>query len=82
MNTAARPHSPFRVRTLRALRRAATVGVASGVLLLSACGDISISFGDPNAVVGSGVRASETRAVAAFTAIEASGVGNLKLRVG
>ena len=65
-----------------ALRLTAVLCAASGALLLSACGDISISIGDPNAVVGSGVRASESRAVSTFTAIEASGVGNLKLRVG
>ena len=67
-----------------ALRRApafaATVLAAS---LLAGCGDISITFGDGDSKVkGSGVAATESRAVAAFTAIDATGVGKLKLRVG
>ena len=85
MNTMTTVQTTFRALTPPAtgsLRRTALLVAASGALLLSACGDISISFGDPNAVVGSGVRASESRAVAAFTAIDASGVGSLKLRVG
>lgn len=50
---------------------------------LTGCGDISITFGDGDSKVkGSGIKATETRAVAAFTAIEATGVGKLKLRVG
>ena len=47
------------------------------------CGDISITFGDDGSKVkGNGIKATESRAVAAFTAIEATGIGNLKLRVG
>ena len=50
---------------------------------LAACDGISITFndGDPK-VKGSGVAASETRAVANFDSIEATGVGKLKLRIG
>jgi len=72
------PQSPLRLRSLAA---AFALGSA---LLVSACGDIKITFNDdgPNAVKGSGVSASETRAVASFNAIEATGSGKLKLRVG
>ena len=57
--------------------------VALSASLLTACGDISISFGDDvSKVKGDGKPATETRAVAAFTAIEATGVGRLKLLVG
>lgn len=59
---------------------AASVAIAS---LLAACGDISVTFGDGESKVkGSGVAATETRAVTPFTAIEATGFGKLKLRVG
>jgi hypothetical protein len=52
-------------------------------VLLAACGDISITFGDSDSKVrGSGVAVTETRAVAPFTAIDATGVGKLRLRVG
>ena len=56
----------------------------SAAVLGTGCGDISITFnGDgADAVKGSGVSASETRAVAGFNAIEASGSGRVKLRVG
>lgn len=66
---------------LRSLAAAFAVGSA---LLVSACGDIKITFNDdgPDAVKGSGVSASETRAVASFSAIDATGNGRLKLRVG
>lgn len=51
--------------------------------VLAGCGDISITFGDDESKVnGSGKPATETRAVAAFTAIDATGIGRLKLRVG
>ena len=51
--------------------------------VLAGCGDISITFGDDESKVkGSGKQATETRAVAAFTAIDATGIGRLKLRVG
>ena len=44
---------------------------------------MSFTFGDAaNAVKGSGVSASKTRLVSNFTAIEASGVGKLNVRVG
>jgi Putative auto-transporter adhesin, head GIN domain len=52
-------------------------------LALAGCGDISISFGDDVAKVkGNGIKATETRTVAAFTAIDAAGIGSLQLRVG
>ena len=57
--------------------------VALSASLLTACGDISISFGDDvSKVKGNGKPATETRAVAAFTAIEATGIGRLNLLVG
>jgi len=56
--------------------------LASAVLALSGCGDISISIGDDKAVNGSGVRASESRAVASFNAIDATGIGSMKVRIG
>lgn len=60
----------------------ASASVAATVLL-AACGDISITFGDSDSKVrGSGVAMTETRAVAPFTAIDATGVGKLRLRVG
>ena len=63
--------------------RVVTTVFALCATLLSACGDISISFGDDvSKVKGNGKTATETRAVAAFTAIDATGVGTLKLRVG
>lgn len=67
-----------------ALRRApAFVATLAAASLLAACGDISITFGDGDSKVkGSGVAATESRAVAPFTAIDATGVGKLKLRVG
>ena len=52
-------------------------------VVLAGCNDISITFGDmADSVKGSGVSASETRSVANFTSIEASGVGKLNVRVG
>lgn len=63
--------------------RIISLWAAALTLTLAACGDISISFNDGDSKVkGSGVKATETRAVAAFTAIEATGIGSLKLRVG
>jgi hypothetical protein len=63
--------------------RSGSLVVVLFVSLLAGCGDITISFGDDVAKVrGNGKLATETRAVAAFTAIEATGVGRLKLRVG
>lgn len=67
--------------------RAALLAVALGMAVvaagaLTACGDINITIGDSKGVKGSGVSASETRAVAAFKAIEATGSGKLKLVVG
>ena len=63
------------------LLQAALASVAA--LSLAGCDGISITFGDSDSKVkGSGVAASETRAVASFEAIEATGVGKLKLRIG
>ena len=63
------------------LLQAALASVAA--LSLAGCNEISITFGDGDSKVkGSGVAASETRAVASFEAIEATGVGKLKLRIG
>ena len=63
--------------------QALTLGALLATFSLAGCGDISITFGDGESKVkGSGVKATETRAVSAFTAIEATGVGKLKLRVG
>jgi len=71
----------FALKAPRALALAAASVVAGA--LLAGCGDISITIGDGESKVkGSGVTATETRAVAAFTAIDATGVGKLKLRVG
>ena len=51
--------------------------------LLAACGDISITFSDAvSTVKGHDKLTSETRAVAAFSSIEATGIGYVKLRVG
>lgn len=61
--------------------QAALIGAAA--LGLAACDGISITFGDSDSKIkGSGVAASETRAVANFEAIEATGIGKLKLRIG
>ena len=68
---------------MSALFRLSTVACVLSAALLTACGDISISFGDDvSKVKGNGIKATETRAVTAFTAIDATGVGSLKLRVG
>jgi Putative auto-transporter adhesin, head GIN domain len=82
MNIAATPHPKHRQSNASALCRIGMLLAASGALLLASCGDISISIGDDKVVNGSGVRASETRAVTAFTSVDASGVGNMKLRIG
>ncbi len=59
---------------------AVTVTAALG---LAGCDGISITFGDDDSKVkGSGVVASETRAVGSFETIDATGVGKLKLRIG
>ena len=68
------------VLSLRTLQ-AALIGAVS--LTLAACDGISITFNDGDSKVkGSGVAASETRAVASFDAIDATGIGKLKLRIG
>lgn len=68
---------------MNAFSRARVVLLALSATLLAACGDISIAFdNDVSKVKGNGKPATETRAIAAFTAIEATGIGSLKLRVG
>ena len=68
------------VISARLIQAALTAVVA---LTLSACDGISITFNDGDSKVkGSGVAASEMRAVASFEAIEATGIGKLKLRIG
>jgi Putative auto-transporter adhesin, head GIN domain len=64
-------------------RRVSLLAAASVAVALAACGDINITIGDSeSSVKGSGVAATETRAVSPFTAIDATGIGKLKLRVG
>lgn len=67
-----------------ALRAALSGAVALALVLgLAGCDGISITFNDSDSKVkGSGVAASETRAVASFDSIDATGVGKLKLRIG
>ncbi len=61
--------------------QAALIGTVA--LGLAACDGISITFdGSDSKVKGSGVAASEMRTVASFDAIDANGVGKLKLRIG
>lgn len=69
----------FEPKTL--LRPLLATGALVGLAAVSGCGDISITFGDGPSVKGSGVSASESRAVAHFEAIEATGTGKLKLRI-
>lgn len=66
------------------LRAALSGAVALALVLgLAGCDGISIIFGDGDSKVkGSGVAASESRAVASFDSIDATGVGKLKLRIG
>ena len=64
-------------------RRLGVLSVIVVAALQAGCGDVSISFGDDvSKVKGNGIKVTETRAVPAFTSIEATGIGNLKLRVG
>ena len=66
--------------SIRAMQ-AALIGAVT--LALAACDGVSITFNDGDSKVkGSGVAVSETRAVASFDAIEATGIGKLKLRIG
>ena len=63
------------------MTHAVLIGVVA--LSLAACDGISITFNDSDSKVkGSGVAASETRAVANFDTIDATGIGKLKLRIG
>ena len=68
---------------MRYCKKRALVAAGVAAFAIAACGDISITVGDGESKVkGSGVKASESRAVAAFTAIDARGIGKLNLRVG
>jgi Putative auto-transporter adhesin, head GIN domain len=58
----------------------AVAAVAS--LSLAACDDVTITVGSKSAVKGSGVSASETRALTPFTGVDLAGVGKLVLKVG
>jgi hypothetical protein len=49
---------------------------------LVACEDVTIKIGNKNSVKGSGVAASETRAMSPFTGVDLAGVGKLVLKVG
>lgn len=49
---------------------------------LGGCGDVTISVGNKNAVKGSGVSLTETRAMTPFTGVDLAGVGKLVLKVG
>jgi len=64
-------------------RRARMAALLTVAVVLAGCGDISITFGDDESnVKGSGKQATVTRAVGPFTAIDATGIGRLTLRVG
>ncbi len=64
-------------------RRYWIVGVASlAALSLTACEDITIKVGNKKGVKGSGVAATETRALTPFTGVDLAGVGKLVLKVG
>jgi Putative auto-transporter adhesin, head GIN domain len=49
---------------------------------LTACEDVTIKIGSKNGVKGSGVSATETRALTEFSAVDLAGVGKLVLKVG
>ncbi len=67
----------------RSLRSRSAILIGAASLGLAACDGITITFdGGDSKVKGSGVASSETRAVANFDAIDSTGVGKLKLRVG
>jgi Putative auto-transporter adhesin, head GIN domain len=51
-------------------------------LALTACEDVTIKIGNKNGVKGSGVSATETRALTEFSAVDLAGVGKLVLKVG
>jgi hypothetical protein len=51
-------------------------------LALTACDDVTIKIGNKNGVKGSGVAATETRALSEFSAVDLAGVGKLVLKVG
>lgn len=69
---------------LRSVDAAMTGALMAAMLVLGGCGDVSITFDDDkkSSVKGSGNKAVETRDVANFDRIEASGVGALIVRVG
>jgi Putative auto-transporter adhesin, head GIN domain len=62
-----------------------TFSVATAVaaaLALTACEDVTIKIGHKNGAKGSGVSATETRAMTQFSGVELTGVGKLILKVG
>ncbi len=64
-------------------RRFWIAGFASLVAFsLIACDDVTINVSNKNAVKGSGVAATETRALGAFAGVDLAGVGKLVLKVG
>ncbi|MGL5005003.1 MAG: GIN domain-containing protein, partial [Casimicrobium sp.] len=64
-------------------RRYWMTGVATlAALSLVACEDVTIKVGSKNGVKGSGVSATETRALSQFSAVDLAGVGKLVLKVG
>lgn len=64
-------------------RRYWIAGVTSlAALSLTACEDVAIKISHKNGVKGSGVSATETRALSPFTGVDLAGVGKLVLKVG
>jgi Putative auto-transporter adhesin, head GIN domain len=59
---------------------AVMAGIAA--LALTACDDVTIKVSHKNSTKGSGVSASETRALPQFSAVDLAGVGKLILKVG
>jgi Putative auto-transporter adhesin, head GIN domain len=55
--------------------------VTATALALTACEDVTIKIGHKNGVKGSGVSATETRAMAQFSGVDLTGVGKLILKV-
>lgn len=68
---------------MNTIRRYWLVGVATlAAFSLVACEEVTIKVGSKNSVKGSGVSATETRPMAAFSGVELAGVGKLVLKVG
>ncbi len=68
---------------MKAAKRFSIAAIASiAALSLVACEEVTIKVGHKNGVKGSGVSATETRAMSEFTGVELAGVGKLLLKVG